>query len=145
MLEQQTAKVLSREDTEMLSKLQKKYDGRVPDEDKIVEIRAKIASFTNKEIAIHAEENVKSTEYGIVLYKKFENHTPTEDDLAQIDDAFDEYERAEKAYAETPDYIVEHADRSSSVHQGFNQQYLIMAEIRHLLPLRGEGCGIEGT
>ena len=43
----------------------------------------------------------------------------TEDDLAQIDDAFDEYERAEKAYAETPDYIVEHADRSSSVHQGF--------------------------
>ena len=139
MLEQQTAKVLSREDTEMLSKLQKKYDGRVPDEDKIVEIRAKIASFTNKEIAIHAEENVKSTEYGIALYKKFENHTPTEDDLAQIDDAFDEYERAEKAYAETPDYIVEHADRSSSVYQAPKKKYLIMAVIAALIAVAGIG------
>ena len=63
----------------------------------------------------------------------------TEDDLAQIDDAFDEYERAEKAYAETPDYIVEHADRSSSVHQAPKKKYLIMAVIAALIAVAGIG------
>lgn len=138
-LEQQTAKALSHEDTEMLSKLQKKYDGRQPSETEISDINAKIGLLTKKEAEIHAQESVKPTEDEIALSKKFENHTPTEEELVQIDAAVDEYEQAEKAYTETPDYIVERTDHASAEHQGSKKKYLIIAVIASLIAVTGIG------
>ena len=138
-LAQQTTKALSYEDTEMLSKLQKKYDGRQPTEAEISDIRDKINLLTQKEAEIHAQESVKPTEDEIALRKKFEIHTPTEKDLAQIDAAVDEYERAEKAYMETPDYIVERADHVSAKHQSSKKKYLIIAVIASLIAVAGIG------
>lgn len=138
-LEQQTAKALSHEDTEMLSKLQKKYDGRLPAETEISDINAKIGLLTKKEAEIHAQESVKPTEDEIALCKKFENHTPTEKDLAQIDAAVGKYEQAEKAYTETPDYIIERTDHASAKHQGSKKKYLIIAVIASLIAIAGIG------
>jgi len=138
-LEQQTAKALSHEDTETFSKLQKKYDVRQPTETEISDIRAKIDLLTQKEAEIHAEENVKQTEYEIALRKKFEHHIPTDKDMAQIDAAVEEYVQAEKDYAETLDYIVEHADHSSSVYQGSKKKYLIIAVIAAIVAAAGIG------
>ena len=138
-LEQQTEKALSHEDAETLSKLQKKYDGRHPTETEISDIRAKIGSLTQKEAEIHAEESVKPTEDEIALREKFKNHTPTKADLSQIDAAVDEYEQAEKAYTETPDYIVERVDHASSKHQGSKKKYLIIAVIAALIAVTGIG------
>lgn len=138
-LEQQTAKALSHEDTEMLSKLQKKYDGRQPSETEISDINAKISLLTQKEAEIHAEENVKPAEDEIALCKKFENHTPTEEELVQIDAAVGKYEQAEKAYTETPDYIIERTDHASAKHQGSKKKYLIIAVIASLIAIAGIG------
>ena len=138
-LAQQTTKALSYEDTEMLSKLQKKYDGRLPAETEISDINAKISLLTQKEAEIHAEENVKPTEDEIALCKKFENHTPTEEELVQIDAAVGKYEQAEKAYTETPDYIVERTDHASAKHQGSKKKYLIIAVIASLIAVAGIG------
>lgn len=138
-LAQQTAKALSHEDTEMLSKLQKKYDGRQPTETEISDIRDKINLLTKKEAEIHAQESVKPTEDEIALRKKFENHAPTEKDLAQVDSAVNEYEQAEMAYTETPDYIVERADHLLVKHQGSKKKYLIMAVIAALIAVAGIG------
>ena len=138
-LEQQATKTLSHEDTETLSKLQKKYDGRQPTESEISDIRAKIDLLTQNEAEIHAEENVKQTEYEIALRKKFEHYIPTDKDMAQIDAAVEEYVQAEKDYAETLDYIVEHADHSSSVYQGSKKKYLIIAVIAAIVAVAGIG------
>ena len=138
-LEQQTAKALSNEDTETLSRLRKKYDGRLPAETEISDINAKISLLTKKEAEIHVEENVKPTEDEIALRKKFENHIPTEEELGQIDAAVGEYEQAEKAYTETPDYIVERTDHASAKHQGSKKKYLIIAVIASLIAVAGIG------
>ena len=138
-LEQQTAKALSREDTETLSELQKKYDGKQPTETEISDISAKIGSLTQKEAEIHAQESVKPTEDEIALCKKFENHTPTKEDLAQIDAAVNEYEQAENAYTETTDYIVERVDRASIKYHSSKKKYLIIAVIAGLVAVMGIG------
>ena len=138
-LEQQTAKALSYEDTETLSKLHKKYDGRQPTETEISDVRAKIDLLTQKEAEIHAEENAKQTEYEIALRKKFENHTPTDNDMAQIDAAVEEYVQAENDYTKTPDYIVEHANHSSASYQASKKKYLIIAVIATIVAVFGIG------
>lgn len=138
-LEQQTAKALSNEDTETLSRLRKKYDGRLPAETEISDINATISLLTKKEAEIHVEENVKPTEDEIALRKKFENHIPTEEELGQIDAAVGKYEQAEKAYTETPDYIVERTDHASAKHQGSKKKYLIIAVIATLIAVAGIG------
>lgn len=138
-LEQQMTKALSSEDAETLFSLQKKYEGRLPSETEISDISAKISLLTKKEAEIHVQENVKPTEDEIALCKTFENHAPAEKDLEQIDVAVDEYEQAEKAYTETPDYIVERADHTSAKHQESKKKYLIMAVIAALIAVAGIG------
>ena len=138
-LEQQAAKALSHEDTETLSLLHKKYDVRQPTETEIFDISAKIDLLSQIEAEIHAEENIKQTEYEIALRKKFENHAPTDRDMAQIDAAVEEYVQAEKDYAKTPDYIVEHPDHSSAVYQGSKIKYLLIAVIAAIVAVVGIG------
>lgn len=137
-LEQQTTKALSHENAEKLFILQKKFDRNQPTETEISDIRAKIDLLTQKEAEIRAEENVKQTEYEIALRNKFEKHTPTDKDVAQIDAAVEEYKQAEKDYAETPDYIVEHADRSSAVPDS-KKKHLIIAVIAAIVAVAGIG------
>lgn len=138
-LERQTSKALTREEAETLSRLQEKYRGGEPDKAEIDGIRAKIADYSARAAAIRSEENVKPSEYEMSLRKKFDNNVPTDKALAQIDAAVAEFERAEKAYADTPDYIVERADGQSGAPSGSRKKYLVMAVISALVAVVGIG------
>lgn len=136
-LERQTDKCLTQEEADNLVALQKKYSSKIPTETEINEIRNKINLFINEEAAIRSEEDRQPTEYEKSLQKRFAVHIPTEQTLAQIDNAVAEYERAEKAYAETPDYIVERADKSSVSRSASKKNYLIIAVLAAIVVITG--------
>ncbi len=137
-LEWQTSKALSPDQVQTLSRLQNKYAHRHPAETEIGDIKSKMSMLTKAEAEINSAENIKPKSHEIELRKKFENHTPDEKELAQINAAFIEYERAEKAYAETQDYIVERADPLSSAHKD-SRKYLIIAIIAAIIVVAGIG------
>lgn len=139
ILEERIAKSLSQEEKKELSLLQKKYEDRMPTESEISDISEKIVLLAQKESDISSREAIPPTENEIALRKRFENHVPTEKEIKQIDDAIGEYEIAEKAYQETPDYIFEVAGHSSSAPQSSKKKYLITAIIAAIIAVVGIG------
>lgn len=139
ILEKQIAKSLLQEEKDELSLLQKKYEGRMPTESEISDKREKIVLLAQKKSEISSREAISPTENEIALRKRFENHVPTEKEIKQLDDAVGEYEIAEKAYQETPDYIFEVAGHSSSAPQSSKKKYLITAIIAAIIAVVGIG------
>ena len=139
ILEKQIAKSLSLEEKAELSLLHKKYEGRMPTESEISDKRDKIVLLAQKESEISSREAIPPTENEIALRERFKNHVPTEKEIKQLNDAVGEYEIAEKACQETPDYIFEVAGHSSSAPQSSKKKYLITAIIAAIIAVVGIG------
>lgn len=139
MHEERIAKSLLQEEKAELSLLHKKYEGRMPTESEISDISEKIVLLAQKESDISSREAISPTENEIALRERFKNHVPTEKEIKQLDDAVGEYEIAEKAYQETPDYIFEVAGHSSSAPQSSKKKYLITAIIAAIIAVVGIG------
>lgn len=139
-LQKQTTKFLSPDEMEMFSSLKKKFLNGVPTEADMLDLAARIDKVTIQEAELRSEESVSPTEYEGYLRKKFTENIPTEQTFALINDAVAEYEKSEKAYTETPDFIIEQATQASGGTQKTSKKkYLIAAIISAIIAVAGIG------
>ena len=138
-LKKQTTKFLSSDEKATLSSLKEKFLNGVPGEVELLDLAAKIDKATTQEAELRSEESVSPTEYEGYLRKKFTENIPTEQTFALINDAVAEYEKSEKAYTETPDYIIEATQTSGGTQKTSKKKYLIAAIISAIIAVAGIG------
>ena len=133
-LQEQTGKELSQEDAEALAAFERKYADGAPSEQELARVAEQIGALTAAEAELRSEENGTTTEYERALREAFAGDPPTEQTLLALDAACAEYERAEQAYAATPDYTL-----AATAGKGGKKPYVVAAILAAIIAAAGIG------
>ncbi len=136
-LERQTENLLSPEDGIELERLKNKYRAGVPSEAEISDVTAKTGELAALDAALRAEESGAPSERQSRLRARFDGRVPQKSALEALDGAATEYRAAEKAYAETPDYIIEKS--AAAKQKAGGKKYVIPAAIFAVTAAVGAG------
>lgn len=134
-LEKQTENFLSPQDSAALERLDKKYGGGIPTEKDISEAAKKAVRISSLNAEIRAEESGAPSPRESDLCARFAGNVPIKSALDSIEAAVSEYRAAEKAYAETPDYVIEKAARQKTD----GRKYVAIAIIFAIVAAAGLG------
>ena len=93
------------EDTAKFSALQIKFQEGVPEDAVLNEIEKAIAQSNELSHDINTLSGIQPTEREGMLRHKFAYHTPTQEEISELDRKAENYKEAEKKYTSLPDFV----------------------------------------
>lgn len=128
-------KLFTEEDGAKFAALNLKFESGVPTDAELAEMEKNIARSNELSYAINSLNSTRPNEKEGLLRQKFAYHTPSQEEVAELEVREQRYKEAEKAYAELPDSITSQAYSPQA--QYSPKLYIILAAIASILLIGG--------